>query len=288
MRKSILSLTLPSILLHGSFGAEPDSLADRQCRSVHLAYQAPPAQWACIEVTPTQSSPGTYFCALGFSRGYLGMQELADGRKVVLFSVWDSPDAGNLTDRPEHTDPAKRTGVVQIGKGVREQRFGGEGTGSQSFFEYPWSLEKPVRFAVHSYPEGSLTTYTGFFYDDSRHQWQLMASFRTATRDALTGLYSFIEDFRRNQQSAHQQRRAEFHQAWAQDLDGNWQPLLEAQFTADSNPSHAIDAGTAGTRFFLQTGGATRNIHQPLGSSLSCAPGPSSPPDLPVLPNRLK
>ncbi|GAA5483623.1 DUF3472 domain-containing protein [Haloferula sargassicola] len=253
-------------------------LADRQCRSVHLAYDAPPAAWATIEVTPTRSAPGTYFCALGFSRGYLGMQELADGKKVILFSVWDSPDPDNKTDRPEDTAESRRAGVVRVGEGVREKRFGGEGTGSQSFFDYGWSLEKPVRFAVHAAADGGLTTFTGYFYDASRRKWQLMTSVRTATRGTLTGLYSFIEDFRRNHESARQIRRASFTDGWVREAGGSWQPMIEARFTADATPAATIDAGPAENGFFLQTGGATANEHVPLGQPLHRPQPPRAAP----------
>ena len=264
--------------------AEEDAdLAKRQCRSVHLAYEAPVAQWAVLEVTATESAPGTYFCALGFSRGYLGMQELADGKKVILFSVWDSPDEQNLSDRPEDTALAKRVGVVRIGEGVREKRFGGEGTGSQSFFDHDWELGKPVRFALHS---GEAGLFSGYFYDDAQRRWQLMATFRTSTEDRLKGLYSFIEDFRRDGESARKERRAVFSRTWVRDLEDVWSPVTRARFTADATPSPAIDAGIIDGSFFLQTGGSTRNEHTPLWDGLSrpTPAGSGPPPEIKDLP----
>src|SRR5947199_6598223 len=61
----------------------------RAARSVHLHYPAPEAVLFYNEVTVAESPPGTYFCACGFSHGYFGIQELANGDHVVLFSVWD-------------------------------------------------------------------------------------------------------------------------------------------------------------------------------------------------------
>src|SRR5258705_5184671 len=67
----------------------------RAARSVHLFYTAPEADWFYNELTVEQSTAGSYFMACGFSHGDFGMQELGDGKKVVLFSVWDP---GNRND----------------------------------------------------------------------------------------------------------------------------------------------------------------------------------------------
>src|SRR5690242_5924211 len=64
------------------------------CRSVHLRYPAPEGVAFYTEMTVEKSADGTYFMAAGWSKGYFGIQELADGKKLVLFSVWD-PAAGN-------------------------------------------------------------------------------------------------------------------------------------------------------------------------------------------------
>lgn len=264
---------------------EGPELAKRQCRSVHLGYKAPPSEWATIEIVPRQSAPGTYFCALGFNKGYFGMQELADGKKVVIFSVWDSPDKDNRTDRPQDTAEELRAGVVKVGEGVRQGRFGGEGTGCQSFFDYDWKTGKPVRFAVHAANTGGVTTFTGHFYDEHRKTWQLMASFRTASQAPLSGLYSFIEDFRRNYESAKITRRAEFLNGWARDTEGTWHPLVQARFTADGTPSESIDADPLAHGFFLQTGGDTTNAHTKLWETMTRdAPAGDAPADLPEAP----
>ena len=38
-------------------------------------------------VSVETSAPGTYFCVAGFDHGYLGIQELGNGRTLVIFSV---------------------------------------------------------------------------------------------------------------------------------------------------------------------------------------------------------
>ena len=86
MRNLCLTIAAVSLLLTiAASAADPP----RAARSVHLFYTAAEADWFYNELTVEQSTPGTYFMACGFSHGYFGMQELTNGKKVVLFSVWD-------------------------------------------------------------------------------------------------------------------------------------------------------------------------------------------------------
>ena len=66
--------------------------------------------------------------------------------------------------------------------------------------------------------------------------------------------------------------QAAYGQGWTQGLDGLWTPLATARFTGDRNPVLNIDAGRRGDRFFLATGGTTRNAGLPLGESLTLPP----------------
>src|SRR6187401_3551821 len=79
----------------GAFGVADEKLKGIACRSVHLAYPGPEAVAFYNEVTPLQSADGTYFCVCGFNKGYYGIQELASGKKLLIFSVWDP---GNQND----------------------------------------------------------------------------------------------------------------------------------------------------------------------------------------------
>lgn len=229
----------------------------RQCRSVHLGYKSDPASWAYLEVIPKKSAPGTYFCALGFQQGYFGMQELSNGKKVIIFSVWDKARKGHDDRKPNEIPEEERVGVIMIGDGVRVGRFGGEGTGSQSFYDYDWEIDKPVKFAVNAEVKGEFTVFRGYFYHEQKQEWQLMASFRGELGTPLKGLYSFIEDFRRNFESAKISRVCEFQNPWVM-VNDTWVPIRKAKFTGDVTPSTNIDAGPSGKRgFFLATGGDT-------------------------------
>jgi hypothetical protein len=227
------------------------------CRSVHLGYPAPEGVAFYTEMAVDKSSSGTYFMAAGWSKGYFGIQELANGKKLVLFSVWD-PTAGN---DPKKVDGSKRVKMLHTGEGVRVKRFGGEGTGGQSFFDYDWKIATTYRFLVRAKPDGETrTAYSGYFYLPEKKQWKHLVTFSTITGGVLLkGYYSFVEDFRRNKVSATKQRRATFGNGWVKPAKGDWVPLDKACFTADSNPVLNIDSGAAGGQFFLATGGDTEN-----------------------------
>ena len=250
----------------------------RAARSVHLWYKAPAAVTFYNEVTVEQSVPASYFCVCGFNHGYFGIQELGDGRKVVIFSVWDPAKGDNPGAVPEE----ERVKVLHSGEGVRIRRFGGEGTGGQSMFDYDWKVGQTCKCMVKVVVDGDRTSYAAYFYIDEEKQWKHVATFQTITGgDLLGGYYSFIEDFRRDGQSARQSRRARFGGGWVKTGDGQWLPLTEATFTADNTPTMNIDAGPADDRFFLQTGGDTAN-HTPLKSAMKCGQRTATPPEDPA------
>jgi hypothetical protein len=247
------------------------------CRSVHLRYPAPRSTAFYNEVTVERSARGTYFMACGFDAGYFGIQELANGKKLVLFSVWD-PGAQN---DPKHVDQSRQVKVLKAGEHVRIQRFGGEGTGAQCFFDYDWKVNEVCRFLVTSQTDGDRTAFAAYFYVAENKSWKHLATFSTlAGGKKLGGYYSFIEDFRRNGASAEQERRAHFGNGWIKSENGQWVALTRAQFTADNNPATNIDAGADAAGFYLATGGATSNEHIQLGGTID-----RQPAGIPALPD---
>ncbi|MBM4073134.1 MAG: DUF3472 domain-containing protein [Planctomycetes bacterium] len=227
------------------------------CRSVHLGYPAPEGSAFYIEMTVEKSAAGTYFMAAGWSKGYFGVQELANGKKLVLFSVWD-PTAGN---DPKKVDETKRVRLLHKDEAVRVQRFGGEGTGGQSFFDYEWKIGETYRFLVTAKPDGAArTAYGGYCFIPEKKEWTHLVTFSTITNGTLLkGYYSFVEDFRRNKVSTTKVRHASYGNGWVKSAKGDWLPLHKARFTADANPVLNIDAGAIDGRYFLMTGGDTKN-----------------------------
>ncbi|MGV3774054.1 MAG: DUF3472 domain-containing protein [Verrucomicrobiales bacterium] len=261
----IIALAWP-VVSHGAEDSKP-----RAARSVHLGYPAPDAEVFLTSMVVEKSTPGSYFMACGWNTGYFGIQELGNGKKVIIFSVWD-PTTG---DDPNKVDTSERVECLFNDPEMRIKRFGGEGTGGQCMGDFEWNIGETNRFLVRAVPDGTKTAYSGFVFDQKKNDWRKLVTFRTRTGgQPLKGLYSFVEDFRRDYKSANEKRRASFGDGWVKPVSGNWTPLLRARFTASSAEWEArdtINAGLSGSLFFLETGGDTKNQFE-LRSTLERSP----------------
>jgi hypothetical protein len=270
---SLLALT------GGLSAAEP-----RAARSVHLGYPTPAATMFYNEMTIDQSTTGSYFMAAGWNTGYFGLQELGNGKKVVIFSVWD-PTKG---DDPKAVKPEERVECLFNADDVRIKRFGGEGTGGQCMADFDWQLGKAYRFLVAAKIDGEKTAYSGFISSADDPQWKQLVTFRVRTGGKpMTGLYTFVEDFRRDTKSVKDVRLAHFGNTWIRDVESNWSPINKARFTASGaewEAKESINAGLDSAGYFLATGGETKQ-EQPLNKLLPERPlaekpqSPSVPED---------
>lgn len=266
-----------------------ESLKGIACRSVHLGYSGKEAIAFYNEVKVRHSAPGTYFCAIGWNQGYFGIQELPDGKKLAIFSVWDNAQG----DDPNLIPNEQRVRLVRKGEGVRVGRFGGEGTGGQSFYRWNWDLDQTVAFLVTAKPDGPRMEYSGFLKTSPKDPWFPMVTFSTLSNaKRMSGFYSFVEDFKRDRISTTKTRQALFSNAWlakASTLDQpwTWSPVTGAKFTADSNPVVNIDARLEGDSYLLATGGEIKNLGTKLKESLpdrKAGPFPTLPPEIPSPP----
>jgi hypothetical protein len=277
---AILLLSPLLLLADGPPSSRPTA-SPRAARSVHLGYPSVPALAFYNEVTVGRSTPGSYFMACGFSHGYFGIQEQSNASKVVLFSVWD-PTRG---DDPKAVPDERRVEVIYKADDVTVKRFGGEGTGGQSFFRYNWKIGQTCRFLVKATVLEKRTAYAGYCWLPENKAWKHLITFRTATGGTgLEGLYSFIEDFRRDTKSAAETRRALFGNGWALDAGEKWHPLTRARFTASGAEWEAkdtIDAGVTAECFYLQTGGDTKP-GTPLGTTLQRRDDGTKLPEMPA------
>lgn len=258
-------------------GAEPTAAC-----SIHFAWPAPESAWFYNEATVRESTKGSYFMVCGWNTGYFGIQELGDGRKVAIFSVWD-PAKG---DNPNNVPLEQRVEVLHEGKGVEVSRFGGEGTGGKSMTDFHWKVGDKVRCIVQAIVEGQKTAYSGWLYQPSKKEWKHLVTFRVATGGKpLSGLYSFVEDFRRDTKSVKEERRCEFGNGWVKTVDGSLQAITEGRFTSSKAANEAqdlINAGQAGTVLFLATGGKTKRLAEVNSMFKLPAVAPAPPPDLPA------
>ncbi|GEP41808.1 DUF3472 domain-containing protein [Brevifollis gellanilyticus] len=258
-------------------GAEPTAAC-----SIHFQWPAPASTWFYNEATVQASTPGSYFSICGWNTGYFGIQELSNGSKVAIFSVWD-PAKG---DNPENVPLEQRVEVLHEGKDVKVSRFGGEGTGGKSMTPFDWKIGEKVRCIVQATVEGEKTAYSGWLYQPAQREWKHLVTFRVKTGGKpLSGLYSFVEDFRRDTKSVNEERRCDFGNGWVRTVEGKMVPISEGRFTCSKAANEAqdrINAGRTPTALFLANGGSVRTEVK-VGTMLKqLAVAPVVPHDLPL------
>ncbi|SIN95640.1 protein of unknown function [Singulisphaera sp. GP187] len=267
-------LALGTLVLGLSVAQADERLKDIACRSVHLGYPAPEGVLFYNEITIQQSAVGSYFMVCGWDKGYFGLQELGNGKKLLIFSVWDS----NQND-PKAVKEDQRTKLISKDEKVRIGRFGGEGTGGQSFFDYDWKVGATYRLLVTAKVNDQRTEYSGYFFVPETQDWKHLVTFSTVTGGKnLSGYYAFIEDFKRDGVSATKARQAHFSNGWVMTKAGDSVSLSKARFTGDSNPVMNINAAVDGERYFLATGGDTKNTGAKLREVLSLPTGEKRKP----------
>lgn len=261
------SVVWPSTVWPSTVWAD-ERLEGIACRSVHLNYPGPTGTAFYNQVSIQSSAPGTYFAVIGWDKGYFGMQELANGKKLIIFSVWDSGE-----NDPNATPDQLRTELLYQDPEVRVKRFGGEGSGGQSFFDFDWQRDQTYEFFISSRVIANRTAYSGYFFDPNINQWRHLVTFSTITGGkSMQGFYSFVEDFKRDRTSTTFARTATFSNAARFAADsGQWIGQEKARFTGDANPVTNIDARPSQQGFQLTTGGETKNQHVPLGEMFSRA-----------------
>jgi hypothetical protein len=235
--------------------------------SVHLRYKDSDASTFYSEVTVKRSAPGTYFAVTAWHNGYFGLQERGDGKKVLIFSVW-----GSNNDNPAL--PAKNKAVLLVNRdpAMRVGEFGNEGSGMQSFLDYDWKLNTTYAFMVKAKVVDDRAEYSGYFRAPDSKRWRYLVTFSTPHEPTLLrGLHSFAEDFKRDEQSGKEVRRATFSNAWARRQDGSTIRLLTAMVTATPSNARAIDAEVSSLGITIATGGFTENRTTTLGMRIDRA-----------------
>ncbi|ORZ17900.1 hypothetical protein BCR42DRAFT_478519 [Absidia repens] len=138
-----------------------------------------------MRVPPGSDPTHTYWCANGFTRGYLGMQHNDGTDRRFLFSIWDD-GKGSKVD------------ALQINPDAEDSTFGGEGTGSHTILHHPWNAGDVIFFRLTAEPNqaGDYTDFAGYYRFGDTGSWTLIAKYRAEkTVLYLTGAYSFLENF---------------------------------------------------------------------------------------------
>lgn len=242
----------------------------KQARSVHLFYmpqaKSPVSAMATIKVTEVQTN--SYYMAVGWDRGYCGLQDV-EGRRIFIFSVWDDNDYFNMKAKADDVHEDVRAKALFIGEGVEAQRFGGEGTGMKTTAEIHWRQGDEVTVRIDAAPDGDKRMVFSAAISVNGGKWWKIASISAICTDekerCLHNIHSFVEDFWRNGKSAKVSRRAEYRDIKTLAPDGEWVEAKGAMFSADSTKTDNIDAGPTGDGgCFLKTGGDTKNSHAKL------------------------
>jgi hypothetical protein len=232
----------------------------RRGPSVHLRYDVPHdhhSEFAYSEITVPEGYDqiGSYFMANGFSQGYFGIQVNSDKERRVLFSVW-SPFK---TDNPKEIPLDQKIIALGYGPDVQMGEFGNEGSGGQSFLQYPWEAGVRYRFLTQIKPDGKGNTiYAAWFSEADAKQWRLIAKFqRPNTNTYLTGFHSFLENF--DPSHGHLERRGHYSNQWVRDVNGKWFECTSSRFSVDptGKDRHRLDfsGGSDGNHFYLRNGG---------------------------------
>jgi len=231
--------------------------------SVHLNYDAPDeaknkVEWFYNEVTVPVGEDviGSYFMADGFTGGYFGMQVNSPTERHILFSIW-SPF---VTDDPKGIPDSLKIRLLKKGDAVHAGEFGSEGSGGQSYLNYPWVAGKTYTFLIHAQADSiaKTTIFTAYFKEKAESNWQLIASFkRPKSGFYLKGLYSFLENFEPDMGTV--TRKVLFGNQWLRDTEGKWYAINNALFTGDAtakiNYRKDYSGGVNGDQFYLRNCG---------------------------------
>jgi hypothetical protein len=229
--------------------------------SVHLTYQTPNTAKEILyfynEITVPKGEDviGSYFMANGFAQGYFGIQVNSPSERRILFSVW-SPYS---TNNPEEIPGDQRITLLKKGDAVHAGKFGGEGSGGQSYRKYMWKADTTYRFLLQGKPvENNSTEFTAYFFAPEIGKWELMASFRRPkTSTFLTRPHSFLENF--VPATGQYPRKGLYSNQWICDSNNVWTELVTARFTADATARKGsrldYTGGVEGDKFFMKNCG---------------------------------
>ena len=92
-----------------------------------------------ITIPEGEDVVGSYFMANGFAEGYFGIQVNSSSERRILFSVWSPYKTNNPREIPED----QRIRLLKKGEQVHAGKFGGEGSGGQSYRKYLWKAATP-------------------------------------------------------------------------------------------------------------------------------------------------
>jgi hypothetical protein len=237
----------------------------RRGPSVHVRARKPAGDmeyfYSEVHVPAGQDVPGSFFMCNGFGEGYAGIQVLSATERRVLFSVWSaySTDNPNLMGKyaPKlvrvNNQPAHRPSITYT-------KFGGEGSGGQSYLRYPWQAGKTYKILtrVRPHPRPDLfpnsSLYKAWFHDGTG--WIFIAEWRRVELDPkdnngvipttkwYTDAHHFLENF--NPETGNKTRMGTWDNQWYIDKNGVFHEPTAYRFTHDQTASNGDRVDHAG------------------------------------------
>ena len=238
--------------------------------------------WCYQEVMmpPESDIVGTYVMSLGVLSGYMGIQNngTSNGQTLheVLFSMWDD----GSTDEDPNLPANRRASVVDHDPQATVNRFGGEGTGMQTYYRgHHWEAGQWVQFLTNCRPETmryqetvngrpvwrvqyNMLVSTWFNAGDGKG-WQYMSTLRLPNNSRyFDSWYSFLENY--NASTGQALRKGFYRNGYARSRsNGRWFHFNQVDFghtDGGTAPGARNDWGQGVTdeqegAFFMTTGG---------------------------------
>ncbi len=256
-------------------------LSTAQIQVIPLAgidFKTAPASAFYSELTVRETRPGTFYAACGFSRGWLGVQELEGGEKTVVFSVV----ANSQSQRTKPAAGNRQVRVVKKGRGVRELLQSGQGKVELSC-DLDWKIGDSLRFIIYAKSEGAKTLYSAYFYLIKENRWQHMA---TCSLDSdgrlLSGLQSYIGGISVGGIEDQKQRSCDIESPWIL-VQEKWKSVVIAKTSSNLKSAQDSVAGMHRGRFFLRTATDSGVTKADGNSDLRLPKAERKPPlDLPI------
>jgi Domain of unknown function (DUF3472)/Malectin domain/Ricin-type beta-trefoil lectin domain-like len=219
------------------------------------------------QINVTTTIPDTYYSLVANQVGYGGIQMNAStSARVGIFSLWDQ-------GTEESTVYAYNSNLNIQANG----RFGGEGTGVQFIWNYPWSYGTNYRSALRAYVEqdGAHVRYSGFFYDAGLGTWTYIVTERGNTGgEALevSHLWAFAENYG----GTYGTRNATMNNAWYYAPGTGWNELTSGSVTnttQESTDYSEILTSTDGFQFYSNSSITPMTV----GTNVSYTPSGEAP-----------
>ncbi|EEI93766.1 hypothetical protein HMPREF0765_0619 [Sphingobacterium spiritivorum ATCC 33300] len=239
--------------------------------SVHINFSSTAAttksyNWLYEEVNVPQGADPlhTFYMAIGFYRGYLGMQTNSKTERRVLFSVWDSKDA----EHDATTTQQDYVSLVDRSEATTVNSFGGEGTGGQSYVKSAnWKTGETVAFLMNVLPQENNSVILSAWYKlASQQKWNYIASWRAPKENRyFNGFHSFLENY--GYPNGQFRREADYFNAWGKENEsGKWINFNKVRFSnTDGKEGQRVDyeQGVSPRNpnyFYMSSGGYTPTV----------------------------